>query len=159
VDRSVDPPALLESVGFLLAVLGAESRRRFVEGLAAHELRLTHYAALMTLGNSGPMTQEQLARAIGVDPRNAVSLIGALQERGYLERHLDPTNRRRYIITLSRAGKRELKTLEEDGRQIETRMLADLSVRERDQLLVLLARLHRSVFHGSKIAQGSVAGS
>jgi len=150
VDRGADPPILLKSVGFLLAVLGAESRRRFVEGLAAHDLRLSHYAALMTLGNSGPMTQEQLASAIGIDPRNAVSLIGALQVRGYIERLLDPSNRRRYIIKLSRAGKRKLTNLEHDGREIETRMLADLNVREREELLVLLARLHGSVFRKSR---------
>jgi MarR family transcriptional regulator, lower aerobic nicotinate degradation pathway regulator len=139
------PDAVYQSVGFLLALLGAESRRRFGETLAAHQLRLSHYGVLMTLANVGPISQQSLARAIGIDPRNVVPVIDALEERGLLERGVDPDDRRRHRIGLTSEGHASLERLRESGERLEQEMLAGLDETERTVLRSVLGKLHRSL--------------
>ena len=139
------PDTLYQSVGFLLALLGAESRRRFSEALAAHELRLSHYGVLMTLATSGPMSQQSLARAIGVDPRNVVPIIDLLEERGLLERGADGDDRRRHRVGLTNGGRAWLERLRETGERLEQEMLGGLAEPERIALRSLLGKLHRTL--------------
>lgn len=139
------PEAVFQSVGFLLALLGAEARRRFGEALATHGLRLSHYGVLMTLANVGPLSQQALARAIGVDPRNVVPVIDALEERGLLERGIDRDDRRRHRILLTDDGRGALERLRRTGETLERDMLAAFNEADRVALLSLLGALYRSI--------------
>ncbi|TMC13849.1 MAG: MarR family transcriptional regulator [Chloroflexi bacterium] len=96
------------SPGYLLARLGAESRRRWSQGLATLGLRTAHFGMLMTLAAVGSASQRQLGRAIGVDPRNLVLLIDQLEERGLVERAADLGDRRRHAVRLTPAGEAAL---------------------------------------------------
>lgn len=148
-DESVAvPDSLYQSAGFLLALLGAEARRRFSEALAAHEFRLSHYGVLMTLANVGPISQQSLARAIGVDPRNVVPVIDALEERGLLERAADPHDRRRHRIGLTGDGHAALARLRATGERTEAEMLAGLDETDQTVLRSVLGKLHRSLEAG-----------
>src|SRR3712207_5404410 len=80
------PAALRASVGFLLARVGGESRRRFVQTLAAWGLRSTRYGVLVVLAELGAASQRQLATIVGVDPRNLVGVVDLLEERGWVVR-------------------------------------------------------------------------
>ena len=70
-----EPPELIASTGYLLARVGAQSRRIWARMLAEHDLTPHHYGILMVLDQIGAAPQQQLSRAVGVDPRNAVPLI------------------------------------------------------------------------------------
>src|SRR2546423_1434868 len=98
------PDQLVASPGFLLALIGAESRRRFVHGLSRWGLRPSHYGALMVLAQLGPLSQLDLSRRIGIDPRNLVAIVDQLEERGLAERRADPGDRRRRAVALTAAG-------------------------------------------------------
>ena len=78
VVANAEPKELLESTGYLLARLGAESRRVFVEALARKELTLTAYSVMMLLGAQHGVTQAWLARVLGIDPRNLVATLDDL---------------------------------------------------------------------------------
>lgn len=64
------------------AVRASRKSWRFVGALAARDLRIALYGALMTLAELGSISQQRLARAIGVDPRNVVSIVDSLERRG-----------------------------------------------------------------------------
>ncbi|MDQ6771836.1 MAG: MarR family transcriptional regulator [Candidatus Dormibacteraeota bacterium] len=95
----------------------------------------------MALSGVGPMSQQELAELIGVDPRNLVGVIDLLQERRLLEREPDPTDRRRHAVKLTRSGRRLLVNLRRDGELLEQLMLAVLDPAERATLHQLLLRL------------------
>jgi DNA-binding MarR family transcriptional regulator len=137
------PPALFASTGFLLAMAGAESRRRWVEWLAEWELRPSHYSALMVLGERGSLSQQELAGMIAVDPRNLVSVIDHLERRKLVAREAHRGDRRRNSVVLTRAGKSLLGRLAKSGRDLEEDMLAGLDGRERQELQRLLTKLVR----------------
>ena len=135
------------SPGYLLARLGAESRRRWSQGLATLGLRTAHFGMLMTLAAVGSASQRQLGRAIGVDPRNLVLLIDQLEERGLVERAADLGDRRRHAVRLTPAGRdlrpvmQSLGELRRVGAEAEDELLAPLDERERKRLQGLLFKL------------------
>src|ERR1700732_4519984 len=89
-----EPGELLNSTGYLLARLGMESRRGWGQMLGEHGLIPHQFGVLMTLARLKAVSQQQLSRPVGVDPRNGVPIVGSLQQRGLIERRLDPADRR-----------------------------------------------------------------
>jgi DNA-binding MarR family transcriptional regulator len=132
---------LLASCGFLLARLGAESRRRFTRFLAQHELAMHDFSVLLVLGEHGALPQQRLSRMIGIDPRNAVPVIDALEARELIGRRLDPEDRRRYAVALTAAGRRLMERVGESGAHLEAEMLEPLSRVEQATLRQLLQKL------------------
>jgi hypothetical protein len=65
----------LTSSGYLLARIGAESRRRWRRMLADHDLAEHPFGVLMALDQVGPQSQQGLSRILGIDPRNAVAAL------------------------------------------------------------------------------------
>jgi DNA-binding MarR family transcriptional regulator len=133
--------ALTSSTGFLLARVGAESRRLWTLALAGLDLRPSHYAVLMALDALGPASQQQLAQLTGMDPRNAVALIDQLEDRELLERAPDPQDRRRHSISFTPAGRDAMRRLRRAGVDAEKELLAVLTETEREQLHGLLLKL------------------
>ncbi len=138
---AVVPEALFASTGFLLGLLGGESRRRWAQALERWNLRPSHFGALMVLGELGAASQRELGRMIGIDPRNLVPVIDVIEERGLAERTPDPMDRRRHVIRLTSSGKRLLRQLRRSGDEAEMEMLAALDVSERAALHALLLKL------------------
>ena len=136
-----EPPGLLDSPGYLLARAGSESRSRFVEALAEHDLTLSAYSVLMVLGATGGISQRQLAAAVRIDPRNLVPILDELVASGLVTRKSDPNDRRRRAMSLTPAGRTKLTRLREMGTRTETAFLTHLSAQERRQLLSLLRKL------------------
>src|SRR5260370_15083006 len=120
-------PSLLASTGYLIARLGRESRRMWGQMLAEHGLTPHQFGVLMTLGPLGTASQQQLSQAVGVDPRNAVPIIDALEHRALLQRRPDPADRRRYAIILTEAGQTKIEQLRQAGNDLENPCLHHLT--------------------------------
>jgi len=100
---------------------------------------------LMALVPLTAASQQQLSRAVGVDPRNAVPIIDALQHRGLVERRADPADRRRHTIALTAAGQAMVGELRQSGQELEDRFLDSLTEAERAGLHAALAKLYATV--------------
>ena len=145
VDAGATEEALLGSSGYLLARVGGESRRLWARMLAGHGLAPGHFGVLMSLHRLGALSQQQLSRAAGLDPRNAVVILDALEERELLERQPDPRDRRRHAVRLTPAGTRLMAQLTKEGDRLEHAMLDCLSPHERAELHRLLLTVFRSI--------------
>jgi DNA-binding MarR family transcriptional regulator len=121
--------------------VGSEARRQFTFALAKRELRLHHYAVLMALAELGVTSQQRLGAMIGVDPRNLVGTIDALERRGLLRRAPDPSDRRRHAVTLTGEGQALLRQLRRDRERVERGFLSPLDRSEQAALHRLLLRL------------------
>jgi DNA-binding MarR family transcriptional regulator len=141
---------LLASPGYLLALVGAESRRRWTRALSSAGLRSSHYGVLVTLAGLGEASQRRVGLAIGVDPRNLVGVIDQLQERGLIERRIDGGDRRRHAVRLTRLGHELLGELRKAGESAERELLANLEPAERRELTRLLAKLLPAVADAQK---------
>jgi DNA-binding MarR family transcriptional regulator len=148
VNRGQTPPpliglhaALLRNTGYLISRLGLFASKRFGERLESMGLTTRMWGALNVIINEQPITQQQLGRAIGMDPSSMVSAIDALQSHGFVERRPHPTDRRAHALYVTDQGREALRQGRELARQAQDELLAPLDADERQQLHDLLLRL------------------
>jgi MarR family transcriptional regulator, lower aerobic nicotinate degradation pathway regulator len=113
------------------------------DGLAASGagLRSYHYRLLATLQEWGPIGQADLGRSMSIDRSDLVTMLGELERLGLIERTVNPSNRRRNIVSITPAGSKQLRALDRVVDEIQERVLAPLSQNERRQLTKLLRKL------------------
>jgi DNA-binding MarR family transcriptional regulator len=90
-------------------------------------LTALQYTALTVLERHPDLTSAHLARHSFVRTQSMADLVTALLDRGLIERHRDPADRRRLVIALTAEGRRLLGELRPDVAAIEDEMLAPLS--------------------------------
>ena len=88
--------ALRVSIGLLLRRL----RQVRVEG----ELTLPESSALVRLDRAGPATPGTLAKLEQISPQSMGATMAALEARGLVERHPDPEDGRRAVLSVTEAG-------------------------------------------------------
>jgi len=104
--------ALRANVGLLLR------RLRQVHGEG--ELTLPESSALVRLERGGPATPSALARLEQISPQSMGATLAALESRGLIERHADPADGRRSVMSVTEAGRQVLG----DRRNARTEQLA-----------------------------------
>ncbi|ANN17722.1 MarR family transcriptional regulator [Amycolatopsis orientalis] len=126
---------------WLLTQSANHAHRLVTEGFSAVHARGYHYRVLATLEEFGPASQAALGRRSGIHVSEMVATINELAERELVERAPDPADRRRNVISLTAAGKRQLRRLEKQLAERQDELLAPLSPGERERFAELLAKL------------------
>ena len=111
--------------------------------LAAHDLTMWGYVVLIALDRSPMRTQAALAEAIGADKTRIIGTLDELQQRGFIERHPDPDDRRVRLLAITDAGRAAKDDAQEEIQRGEERWLSQLSADERRVFLQVLERLAR----------------
>jgi len=132
---------LASSSAFLMARLGVRFKMRLIAKLeeAGHEG--LHYSVLAMLGESARQTQAGIAVALHLDPSRLVAVLDTLEADGLIERQRDPQDRRRHVVTITKAGKRQLTRMRAIFKGLEEEFMAPLEPESRAQLHELLVRL------------------
>jgi DNA-binding MarR family transcriptional regulator len=130
------------STGFLLARLGAESRRRWARLLSERGLSPHHFGVLMALDELGETHQQRLSAAIGVDPRNAVPIFDMLEAQDLIARASDRADRRRRAVTITTSGRATVDELRRTGAALDHDLLAGLTGHQRTSLHRLLLKVY-----------------
>ena len=141
--NSSAPARIRERPTWLISRNYARSHGLLNDGFAASGtgLRSYHYRLLTALEESGPVVQAELGRNTSVDPSDVVAVLSELERRGLVQRTADPSNRRRNIVSITRAGSKQLRALDSVFDEIQERVIAPLSQNERRQLTKLLRKL------------------
>ncbi|GAA1288349.1 hypothetical protein Psi02_71480 [Planotetraspora silvatica] len=139
---SEETPARWESLpSWLLTQTANHAHRLVADGFSSVHARGYHYRLLATLEELGPASQAALGRRSGIHLSDMVATVNELADRKLVERAPDPSDRRRNIISLTAAGTRQLRRLEERLAERQDELLAPLSPEERLRLTDLLSRL------------------
>lgn len=104
-------------------------------------MRAPEFVVLRHLYEVGPISQQELGRALRIHASNLVALIDELEGRGALIRRRDPDDRRRYLLELTDDGLRRLAEAETAVQASDAEMLAPLTSTERDRLRTYLVKL------------------
>jgi DNA-binding MarR family transcriptional regulator len=142
-ERATAPSRIRDRPTWLISRAYARSHGLLNDGFAANGsgLRSYHYRLLAALEEWGPIGQAALGRRTGVDRSDVVSVLDDLERLGLTKRTVDPTNRRRNIVSITPAGSDQLGALDEVIDQVQERVLEPLSANERRQLTKLLGKL------------------
>jgi DNA-binding MarR family transcriptional regulator len=155
IDRA---PERLRTLPSWLLAQSSNVVRRFVSAeLAALDVGRGHYALLACLDEFGPLSQADLGAHAGLDRGDVVRHVDGLAAASLVARSVDPTDRRRNIITLTDPGRRRLRELDTALARAQDDALARLTPDERQQLVTLLRRLLDPPGPASVIAKDSVS--
>lgn len=109
-----------------------------------HGLTSSEWRAMAVLNDYEPLSAKEIVNRSSLDKVNVSRAIARLQKRGFLARHIDPTDRRRVLLRLTPKGKKAMAQLVPLVRDVEERILDGLSRDERDTLLALMARVRKN---------------
>jgi DNA-binding MarR family transcriptional regulator len=134
-------------LGFMLVRIAEAIDRRFVARLAPLQLRPRHLHVLRYLGAYAPISQQELAAGIGVDPGNVIETLDELQARRLITREVDSGDRRRRRIGLTATGRSRLARGVQAAERAEQEILATLSGPELAVLNELAQRVYGELMH------------
>jgi DNA-binding MarR family transcriptional regulator len=135
------PSRVVEMPTWLISRAYAHSHRLLAEGFGAAGFRGYHYRLLAALDEFGPASQAALGRRTSIDRSDVVAALNELAGRGLIKRSPDPDDRRRNIITITLAGTKQLRTLDQILAGVQEKLLAPLSPADRTKLIGLLTQL------------------
>ena len=119
-------------------------------------LTALQYTALTVLERHPDLTAAHLARHSFVTSQTMADMVTTLLDRGLIDRHRDPADRRRLVIALTAEGHRLLNTLRPQVAALETRVLSGLSSREARDLRSSLELCRQALLTPSDVAADSV---
>lgn len=131
-------------LGELVMEVARGLRRRYAAnlepwGITPHESR-----ALRVIGRHEPTRLGVVAQHLRIAPRSVTDVVDALEERGFVAREADPTDRRATQVRLTAEGRRILDELEEARRVDAEAYFSTLTDRDRATLTRVLTRLTES---------------
>jgi DNA-binding MarR family transcriptional regulator len=92
------------------------------------------YTALTVLERHPDLSSAQLARNSFVTAQTMADMVKALEDRGLVERHRDPADRRRLVLALTADGRALLRRYRGPVAELEKRMLSGLTPGEAAEL-------------------------
>ena len=104
---------------------------------------LSEVMALGELSESDALSQQELARRLGLEKSTVSRLVGGMEQRGWVSRQRDPANRRYFRLTLTEQGRGAAERVGQDLQSHHERVLAGLTAAERTALQAGLAGLGR----------------
>lgn len=141
-DETKVHPALKEHLGYCLFKVTARWKANLLQAILHHGVIGAHMALLKVLDKSPePLNQNRLSEEMGIDKASMVKLIDHLENKEYLVRETDPSDRRNKKITITTAGRRALTRIAEDAKKAEREFLKKLSESEQKSFKEYVLRL------------------
>jgi DNA-binding MarR family transcriptional regulator len=100
---------------------------------------------LAHLSRNEGISQARLADLTETDPMTLVRTLDRMQQDGWIERRADPVDRRAHRLYLLEGAKPVVNRMWKIAEQVRNEALSDLSQAEREQLVDLLERIHRTL--------------
>ena len=132
-------------VAFNLSSVGYAVSKGFKEILEPFELHPREFAVLRAVGFQEGQSQQALGDGLQIPRSRMVSIVDELEQRGFVERHPNPADRRVRELYLTAAGRKALDQAFERAMAFEQQVTEPLQADERERLLDLLERISASL--------------
>jgi DNA-binding MarR family transcriptional regulator len=116
------PRGIYERPALLMVKMGNEIVDRAEDALAEMGLSGRQYMLLAVLSGDDAPSQLELAGLCGLLPAQVVPVLDKLEERGLVARTRSETDRRRYVVSLTDAGRGALAQADALGRSLVTQL-------------------------------------
>jgi DNA-binding MarR family transcriptional regulator len=130
-----------EGLAELFWGVARQLRHRTRESLLPWDITPSQSRALSVLMRHHPQRASELAVHLHIAPRSATEVIDDLQERGLIERHPDPADRRATLVTLTEAGVSAGEAIHAARQAEAERFFGSLNATDRADLSRILRKL------------------
>jgi DNA-binding MarR family transcriptional regulator len=137
------PAALVDHAGYLAVRLGQRAQAAFEDAIVSLDLRPAQFDFLVTLAEHGAISQRRAAEVLGVDAARIVALTDLMASRGVVTRTVDPQDRRRNLVALTRPGRTLVTKALRLSSKVEDDLLRVLDASEQETLRRLLQKTLR----------------
>ncbi|WP_454720809.1 MULTISPECIES: MarR family winged helix-turn-helix transcriptional regulator [Cupriavidus] len=127
--------------GFLLRRAHQISVAVFEDSFDALELTPSQYAVLIALHNIERASQNDVARALGVNKVSVSQVVQSLEERGWVTRETSADDRRQRQLALTAKGRKALARSMAMADAAYDTLMAPFDAAERRQFIALLQRV------------------
>ena len=148
-DRIRKPTRVDESLGYLVRKTHHAIVAQLDERLVKYGISPSTWAFLRRLWDEDGLTQKELADALGLTPPTAVSAIDNLEQRGFVERRLNGSDRRKRHIYLTASARQLVAELRPLASEVNDIALAELSDSEAKELMRLLHKVSDSLLRAA----------
>jgi DNA-binding MarR family transcriptional regulator len=127
-----------------MRIMVGRLRRRLHEAYDSQELSMSQVSVLSRLDKDGPASATELAAAERVRQQSVGAILAVLAARGLIERHPDPNDGRRTLVSLTVAGEESVDDKRAASEEWLARTMQDrFTEAERQQLISATALLER----------------
>lgn len=144
-----------QELSFLLADVSRLLRREIAQRLEGSELTFAQARALVRLAREPGLRQNELAARLEVQPITLARLIDQLEARGFVERRVDPDDRRAWRVFVTPRARGSLASIHRIGASVRAEALAGVAPAQVDALRQALSRMRHNLVEGSGRATGA----
>jgi DNA-binding MarR family transcriptional regulator len=137
-DGVVDLFAMVHLTGLLRQAFS--DRMRSEKWAAQAGFRPPCAGMLIVIGRLQPVSQRDVGRLMRIDPADVVGVVDILEHAGLVERNRDPADRRRYALSLTKAGVGRAARLDALRRAAVDEVLGALTTEEQHTLAQLVTK-------------------
>jgi MarR family transcriptional regulator, lower aerobic nicotinate degradation pathway regulator len=132
---------------FLLARLGFAIKARAIEEFERAGFNPYSYGVLAVLAEGATETQATIADTLDLDRSQLVGILDELEQETLIERRRDQTDRRRHMVSITPAGRKQLVKMRAMIKHMEDSLLGALDADERATMRDFLQRIAASNDH------------
>lgn len=104
-----------------------------------------YYSILYFLAENDGCTQQHICNNLAVDKTAMVKVIDYLIKAGYIDRNVNPDDRREHFIVLTKKGFKHTQEVVNAFKSLDDKIFADISKTEKDIFIKVLCRLTSSL--------------
>lgn len=134
-----------DNLSFLLADVSRLLRRAIAQRLEGSELTFAQARVLVHLGRDPGLRQVELAARLEVQPITLARVVDQLEFRGYVERRVDPDDRRAWRVFPTARARESLDSIRRIGACVRAEALAGIEAARIEAMLQALARMRHNL--------------
>ncbi|WP_322906716.1 MarR family winged helix-turn-helix transcriptional regulator [Paenibacillus sp. SGZ-1009] len=134
-----------DSIGKLISYINRLNQKQLARSFKPYGIGSGgHHSYLKAILQRPGVNQDQLTNDLKFDKATTARSVRQLEEEGYIERHVDPNDRRAYLLYPTERAQAFEPILYQTLQEANERLTSSLSVEEKEQLWQLLNKIYHS---------------
>jgi DNA-binding MarR family transcriptional regulator len=132
---------LEHSAGFVMRIAQLTAFERFFAVLGTSNVKISAFTVLVAITENPGIRQGVIADVLKIKWSNMTKLVRGLEERGLVERHIPPDNRRSVVLRVTEKGRQQIEHSAEAMYRSDRMALSMLNDEEHAQLIALSRKI------------------
>jgi DNA-binding MarR family transcriptional regulator len=132
---------LEQSAGLIMRIAQLTVFEHFFEVFGQSDIKISEFTVLYTIAQNPGIRQGVLADVLKIKWPNMTKLVRTLEERGLIERHVPPNDRRSVHLRVTSKGRKQIAVSEQNMYRSDRMALSMLNDEEHAQLLKLSRKI------------------